>query len=148
MFQYPQNPATTRSPSHKLLCFLSLVVRNSPLLLQTVTGCTQPVPVGPQSPVSVRNSHQLPKNFRSQIHLRAGVLNAICIHHLRQCQQRISTARPWRNLPLNHRPPRPPSSVLFCLKLKPPCALERRTSKCGKGSPTLASISPAKPFAD
>ena len=52
---------------------------------------------------------------------------------------RISTATLWRNLPLNHRPPRPPSSVLFCLKLKPRYVPERRTSKRGKGSPTPAS---------
>jgi len=50
---------------------------------------------------------------------------------------------------LGERPGRrPPSSVLSCLKSKSRCAPERRTNKSGNGSPTPASISPAKRFAD
>lgn len=149
MFQYAQNRAKTLCPSRNSASFLSLIVRNGPLLLQTVAGCTQPV----RFPSAiVRSCPKLPptpsRSPHPQFHLQAGVLSAICIHHTRQCQPLISTARLWRNLPLNHRPQRPPFSVLFCLKLKPHCARERPTSKCGKGSPTPASISPAKPFAD
>lgn len=59
MFQYPQNPATTVSPSCNSPSFLSLVVLNGPVLFSTAPGCTEPVRFRPQSSVSIRNSHQL-----------------------------------------------------------------------------------------
>jgi hypothetical protein len=120
-----------------------------------VRFCSKLPPVAPNLSASGRSRpflSEIPTNsFKSplsQIRLRAEVLNAICIHHLRRCQLRISTAAPWRNLPLNHPPRRPPSSALFCLKLKPRCSQERHTNKSGNGSPRRASISPAKRFAD
>lgn len=149
MFQYPTKTSDNPLPISQIAFFF---VVSCPEWSGSVANCNQLHAIGPLRSAIGRlcpkfapsSSSSPPPRFR----LHAGILNAICIHQPRQCQRFISTAMLWRNLPLNHRPPRPPSSVLFCVKLKPRWARGRRTSKCGKGSLTLASISPAKLSAD
>ena len=145
----PTKPNDNSRPISQLALFVvlscsesSVCVLNRPRLLRTCPLPSAMVRFCPKSsPTSSRSPH-------SRIHLRATAFNAICIHQPCQSQLLISIATRWRNLLLNHPPRRLRSSVLFCLKLKVRCAQERRTNKSGNGSPTPASISAAKRFAD
>src|SRR5438128_8711573 len=107
------------------------------------------------------------RSFVPRCHFLCGKTENLCISELRPRASRRQdlfrrlnhagqhfaifarvTATPWKNWPLNHPRRRPPSSVLFCLKLKSWSARERPTNKSGNGSPKPGSISPAKRFAD
>src|SRR5213082_3995668 len=120
---------TTLAPSHNSLFLLHLAVQNCPL----VRKCPRSLRSRPLLSAMVRFCPKLSPTPSRSLHpqnpLHTVIVNAIYIHQPCRSQLLISTATPWRNWPLNHPRRRPPSSVLFCLKLKPRYARERPTNR-------------------